>query len=108
MTIARSLTFSVGLLISCTQIQGHEFWIEPSKHYTAANNTVELTLKVGEMFRGSAQPYLTVDTAAFIVIGQTKHEIKGLLGDSRPAATVAVDDGLNDNPSNHSIFNTIW
>ena len=95
MTIARSLTFSVGLLISSTQIRGHEFWIEPSKHYTAANNTVELTLKVGETFRGSAQPYLTVDTATFIVIGQSKREIKGLLGDSRPAATVAVDDGLN-------------
>ena len=95
MTIARSVTFSVGLLIWCTQIQGHEFWIEPSKHYTAPNNTVELTLKVGETFRGSAQPYLPEDTATFIVIGQTKRKIKGLLGDSRPAATVAVDDGLN-------------
>ena len=95
MTIARSLTFSVGLLIWSTQIQGHEFWIEPSKHYTTVNSTVELTLKVGETFRGSAQPYLPVDTATFIVIGQTKREIKGLLGDSRPAATVAVDDGLN-------------
>lgn len=95
MTIARSLTFSVGFLISSTQIQGHEFWIEPSKHYATANDSVELTLKVGETFRGSAQPYLPVDTATFIVIGQTKRKIQGLLGDSRPAATVAVDDGLN-------------
>ena len=95
MTIARSLTFSVGLLIWSTQIQGHEFWIEPSKHYTTVNSTIELTLKVGETFRGSAQPYLPVDTATFIVIGQTKREIEGLLGDSRPAATVNVDHGLN-------------
>ncbi|MEE2821049.1 MAG: DUF4198 domain-containing protein [Pseudomonadota bacterium] len=95
MTIARSLTFSFGLLIWSTQIQGHEFWIEPSKHYTTANSIVDLTLKVGETFRGSAQPYLPVDTATFIVIGQTKREIQGLLGDSRPAATVVVEDGLN-------------
>ena len=58
MTIARSLTFSVGLLIWSTQIQGHEFWIEPSKHYTVQTTLAELTLKVGETFRGSAQPYL--------------------------------------------------
>ena len=78
MTKARSLTFSVGLLIWSAQIQGHEFWIEPSKHYTTVNSTIELTLKVGETFRGSAQPYLPVDTATFIVIGQTQREMVGL------------------------------
>ena len=46
MTLHHSLTFSVGLLVASTQIQAHEFWIEPSDHYTGVNQTIDITLKV--------------------------------------------------------------
>ncbi len=95
MTLSRSLTFSVGLLLWSTQISAHEFWIEPSQHYTPTQESVDLILKVGETFRGSAQPYLPDETAKFFVINQDKRSIQGLLGDSRPAAKVTVNEGLN-------------
>ena len=95
MTFARSLTFSVGLLIWSAQISAHEFWIESSKHYTDAGDTIDLILKVGETFRGSAQPFLPDETEKFLVINQDKRSIQGLLGDSRPAAKVMVSEGLN-------------
>ena len=95
MTLHHSLTFSIGLLIASTQIQAHEFWIEPSDHYTDVNQTIDITLKVGETFRGSAQPYLPEETANFVLINQTKQSISGLLGDSRPAARAQVSAGLN-------------
>jgi hypothetical protein len=95
MTFARSLTFSVGLLIWSAQISAHEFWIESSKHYTDEGDTIDLILKVGETFRGSAQPFLPDETEKFLVINQGKRSIQGLLGDSRPAAKVIVSEGLN-------------
>lgn len=95
MTFARSLTFSVGLLIWSAQISAHEFWIESSKHYTDEGDTIDLILKVGETFRGSAQPFLPDETEKFLVINQDKRSIQGLLGDSRPAAKVIVSEGLN-------------
>ena len=95
MTLSRSLTFSVGLLLWSAQISAHEFWVEPSKHYTTTGESIDLILKVGETFRGSAQPYLPDEIAKFLVINQEKHLIQGLLGDSRPAAKVTVDNGLN-------------
>jgi hypothetical protein len=95
MTFARSLTFSVGLLIWSAQISAHEFWIESSKHYTDEGDTIDLILKVGETFRGSAQPFLPDETEKFLVINQDKRSIQGLLGDSRPAAKVIVNEGLN-------------
>ena len=73
MKIHHSLTFSIGLLVASTQIQAHEFWIEPSDHYTGVNQTIDITLKVGETFRGSAQPYLPEETANFVLINQTKN-----------------------------------
>lgn len=95
MTVHHSLTFYIGLLVSSTQIQAHEFWIEPSDHYTGVNQTIDITLKVGETFRGSAQPYLPEETANFVLINQTKQSISGLLGDARPAARAQVSTGLN-------------
>mgnify|MGYP005994260055 CR=1 FL=1 len=95
MTLHHSLTFSIGLLVASTQIQAHEFWIEPSDHYTDVNQTIDITLKVGETFRGSAQPYLPEETANFVLVNQTKQSISGLLGESRTAARAQVSAGLN-------------
>lgn len=95
MTLHHSLTFSIGLLVLSTQIQAHEFWIEPSDHYTGVNQTIDITFKVGETFRGSAQSYLPEETANFILSNQTKQSITGLLGDARPAARTQVREGLN-------------
>ena len=95
MTLIRSLTFSAGLLLSSSQIAAHEFWIEASKHYGESDETVALILKVGEAFRGSAQPLLPQEVERFVHISDKPRTINGLLGDSRPAARINIAKGLN-------------
>ena len=95
MAIRHSLTLSVALLCSSSQVSAHEFWIEASSHYANPNDTVELILKVGQTFRGSAQPLLPDEVERFIQITDVTKPIDGLLGDSRPAARVTATDGLN-------------
>ena len=91
----RSLTLSGIVLLWGAQISAHEFWIEASEHYTDPDATVDLTLKVGETFRGSAQPLLPGEVEQFLQITETTSSIDGLLGDSRPAARIIAGDGLN-------------
>lgn len=92
---ARSLALSAGLLMSSSQIAAHEFWIEASKHYGNPDETVALTLKVGETFRGSAQPLLPGEVERFVHLTDKSKTIDGLLGDSRPAARITMAGGLN-------------
>ena len=95
MTIPLSLSLSLVLVLSSSQISAHEFWIEASTHYANPNDTVELILKVGQTFRGSAQPLLPGEVELFTQITDVSKPIDGLLGDSRPAARVTAADGLN-------------
>ena len=95
MILIRSLTLYAGLLLSSGHIAAHEFWIEASKHYGEPDETVALTLKVGEAFRGSAQPLLPDEVERFIHVTDTSRTINGLLGDSRPAARITTARGLN-------------
>ena len=77
-------------------VSGHEFWLDPSAHRLERIDSVGIQFRVGQDFRGSAQPYLDRDIATF-----THHRtdgdalITGLLGDSRPAAKVTIQPGLN-------------
>jgi hypothetical protein len=91
----RSLILSGSLLFSSAQVAAHEFWIETSAHVTDPSATVELILKVGQTFRGSAQPLLPDEVEKFLHITDTTNIINGLLGDSRPAARIVVANGLN-------------
>ena len=95
MILIRSLTLYAGLLLSSSQIAAHEFWIEASKHYGEPDETVTLILKVGESFRGSAQPLLPDEVERFVHVTDKSRTIDGLLGDSRPAARITTARGLN-------------
>lgn len=96
MTIHQRLLPCIAGLLLSGQVTAHEFWIEPTAHKANPGDAVQLLLKVGENFRGSAQPYLPDDFVRFehVSVGATV-PISGLLGDSRPAATVTVAPGLN-------------
>lgn len=73
----------------------HEFWIEPSAHYTETPQRVDILLKVGQYFRGTAQPYLAHKFERFEHISTAAEPVEGLLGDSRPAAGIVTRPGLN-------------
>lgn len=91
---AAMMVVTAGMLSS--PLDAHEFWLDPATHRAEVGATVGIQLRVGQEFRGSAQPYLSRDIAAFRHISATQDSpITGLLGDSRPAAKVTVVDGLN-------------
>jgi hypothetical protein len=96
MTIHQRLLPCIAGLVWSAQALAHEFWIEPSAHRANPGDAVQILLKVGENFRGSAQPYLPNDFVRFehVSVNGTV-PITGLLGDSRPAATINIAPGLN-------------
>ncbi len=102
MRLHQTLTACIALSITLS-VSAHEFWIEPSSHQGTPGDTVDLLLKVGERFKGSAQPYLPADFERFERITEAGIEpIDGLLGDVRPAARVRLGDGLT-----HIIHHTV-
>ena len=96
MTIHQRLLPCIAAVLFSAELMAHEFWIEPSTHSAPVGEDVQILLKVGQEFRGSAQPYLPSDFERFehISAGATV-AIQGLLGDSRPAATIRLAPGLN-------------
>ena len=96
MTIHQRLLPCIAAMLFSTEVLSHEFWIEPSAHQAAPGEEIQLLLKVGERFRGSAQPYLPNDFERFEHISSNATvPIEGLLGDSRPAARILTAPGLN-------------
>ena len=95
MTLHYRLIFCIVAVLGGTPATAHEFWIEPSAHYAEPGTSVGITLKVGETFRGSAQPYLNDEVEKFLVLTDVIKAIPGLLGDSRPAAKVTLNTGLH-------------
>ncbi len=95
MTIHQKFGYFIAGLSLSVSASAHEFWIEPSTHHLDAPAPVEVMLRVGETFRGSPQSYLPSEIQAFVLVNQTTETISGVLGDSRPAATITPTTGLN-------------
>lgn len=96
MTIHQRLFSCIATMLFSAQVMAHEFWIEPSAHRALPGDEIQILLKVGQNFRGSAQPYLPSDFQRFEHISRgASVAIEGLLGDSRPAATITIAPGLN-------------
>ncbi len=68
----------------------HDFWIEPSVFLTAAGSSVPVTLRVGEDFNGTSQPYVQDWFIDFSVSSAAGREpVQGFAGDD-PAATLVL------------------
>lgn len=63
----------------------HEFWIEPTEYQVSQSAPVTANIRVGERFKGAAQPYRERTNARFdIVLGAAVVPPESTLGD-RPA-----------------------
>jgi uncharacterized GH25 family protein len=70
--------------------RAHDFWIEPSVFMTAAGTSVPVTLRVGEDFNGTSQPYVKDWFIDFSVSSSAGREpLPGFAGDD-PAATLSL------------------
>ena len=70
--------------------RAHDFWIEPAAFRPQAGTQLAVTLRVGEDFTGTSQPFVPDWFVDFSVSSATGREpVKGFVGDD-PAATLAL------------------
>ncbi len=73
----------------------HDFWIEPSVFVTAVGNKVPVSLRVGEDFNGTSQPYVKDWFLDFSVTSAAGREpVMGFAGDDPAATLVLKSPGL--------------
>ena len=81
--LKNNLVISLGLILSTSNIQAHEFWIEPSD-YLLQNENLEAHLKVGQEFEGMRLMYDPNRFEDFKILSGSKNksiDVKGTIGD---------------------------
>lgn len=77
-------------LCQATTVLAHDFWIEPSAFRPSAGTSLPVTLRVGEDFNGTSQPFVPDWFVDFSVSSAAGREpVRGFVGDD-PAATLAL------------------
>jgi len=77
-------------LCRATPSVAHDFWIEPASFRAAVGGSLPVTLRVGEDFNGTSQPFVPDWFVDFSVSSSAGREpVQGFVGDD-PAATLAL------------------
>ena len=90
----------IGLLLSAllglsAPVLAHEFWIEPANFRPPVARPVDVTLLVGQDFRGDTMIYLPESFERFITVNaRGKQNISGQPGDDPAARLIPADPGL--------------
>ena len=81
--LKNNLVISFGFILSISNIQAHEFWIEPSDYFLQ-NENLEAHLKVGQEFEGMRLMYDPNRFEDFKILSGSKNksiDVKGTIGD---------------------------
>ena len=81
--LKNNLVISLGFILSTSNIQAHEFWIEPSDYFLQ-NENLEAHLKVGQEFEGMRLMYDPNRFEDFKILSGSKNksiDVKGTIGD---------------------------
>lgn len=81
--LKNNLVISLSLILSTSNIQAHEFWIEPSDYFLQ-NENLEAHLKVGQEFEGMRLMYDPNRFEDFKILSGSKNksiDVKGTIGD---------------------------
>ena len=81
--LKNNLIISLGFILSASNIQAHEFWIEPSDYFLQ-NENLEAHLKVGQEFEGMRLMYDPNRFEDFKILSGSKNksiDVKGTIGD---------------------------
>jgi hypothetical protein len=66
----------------------HEFWLEPTDYTPKPGETVPISIRIGQHFKGNAYPYIGAEFKRFAVIdARGERPVKGIDGDD-PAVTM--------------------
>ena len=81
--LKNNLVISLSFILSASNIQAHEFWIEPSDYFLQ-NENLEAHLKVGQEFEGMRLMYDPNRFEDFKILSGSKNksiDVKGTIGD---------------------------
>ena len=81
--LKNNLVISLSFILSTSNIQAHEFWIEPSDYFLQ-NENLEAHLKVGQEFEGMRLMYDPNRFEYFKILSGSKNksiDVKGTIGD---------------------------
>lgn len=93
--IVSLLTASLFVSVPTENLVAHDFWIEPSMFQASVGEAVELTLRVGQDFRGDSVPYITDWFSDYRVVGpQAEYPIKAVNGDDPAGEFIARAPGI--------------
>ncbi len=85
-----AIVLACAALCQTTRALAHDFWIEPAAFRPAVGTSLPVTLRVGEDFNGTSQPFVPDWFVDFSVSSPTGREpVQGFVGDD-PAATLAL------------------
>lgn len=85
-----AIVLACAALCQTTRALAHDFWIEPAAFRPAVGTSLPVTLRVGEDFNGTSQPFVPDWFVDFSVSSPTgRKPVQGFVGDD-PAATLAL------------------
>lgn len=80
---AAGLAFLVATIPAAT----HEFWLDPVDYRPAPSQSVPISIRIGQNFKGNSFPYLREEIRRFVVVdARGERPVKGVDGDD-PAVT---------------------
>ena len=85
-----AVVLACAALCQSTVARAHDFWIEPAAFRPATGTSLPVTLRVGENFSGTSQPFVPQWFVDFSVSSSASREpVRGFVGDD-PAATLPM------------------
>jgi uncharacterized GH25 family protein len=84
----------VASLLSCTEVNAHEFWVEPLDYTIASTQSIKAEVRSGEYFEGEYFPYMPERIVRAELVGEgSRRPFSGQRGDI-PALEHEANSGL--------------
>ena len=75
-------------VVAASPAATHEFWLDPADYRPAPSQSVPISIRIGQNFKGNSFPYLREETRRFVVVdARGERPVKGVDGDD-PAVTL--------------------
>lgn len=95
MRAATILTIGAAILISAPIARAHEFWLEPENYTLAAKARTQVSIRVGQHFKGDSFPYIGSEFRRFAQVDASgERALRGTDGDDPALKLTFPSEGL--------------
>ena len=87
------MAYALGLwALQTSPVLAHEFWLEPSHYQPKRGESVPISIRVGQHFKGDSFPYMREEFKKFVIVtSRGEQPVKGVPGDD-PAASLKIQE----------------